>query len=647
MGDADPTRRTRTLRWALPAAALAAAGLAGALVAGAGSDDDRGAAGAPATSRSSTIALAADGDSLWLTSPDDDQVVQVDRTTLEPVQRLEVDGQPSELTLLGDRLLATGAQRTSLAVLDLASSPPAAASVELPCGGPRAVVTVPAGVAGTAVDLAAVSCPNDDVVALVDLARGATVGVVSVPGRPTGLARAGEQLHVTTATDGLVHTFPLPDLVAALPAPADADQPATLEVAATTTDAAWADGERSASTLGPVEAAGDGPVAAYQIVDNVRKLSSKQLEGDATYGSPLNGRARLEPALAGPCGARFADFGDDARLLSGPVALAADADQDLVWVVGQFSRSVSVVRCDGGGPAGRTPTLAAFDIGAGARGIAVDPDADTAYVDVGFDHAVAELQLPTETDEVEATTPIERTEPTRVARREVTDRYLSPLAQEGRRMFADATDTHLTPFGVVTCASCHPAAGDDGLAWRIETQEIARKLRRTPPVWQVDADEKPLHWDGQFTTSEDLITTTIRELLGGDALLVDPSAIAAFMAESLPPPARPVRTDAEEALVAQGLAAFDDAGCATCHLGERGTDGLAHDVLPPGDQPAAVLADVITPPLTGVRGRAPFGHDARAADLDALLDQHGDEDGEPIVLSAAERRSIAAYLATR
>ena len=215
-------------------------------------------------------------------------------------------------------------------------------------------------------------------------------------------------------------------------------------------------------------------------------------------------------------------------------------------------------------------------------------------------------------------------------------------------MFADATDTHLTPFGVVTCASCHPAAGDDGLAWRIETQEIPRKLRRTPAVWQVDATEKPLHWDGQFATSEDLILTTIRELLGGDALLVDPAAISAFMAESLAPPGRPVATT-EEPLVEAGRRAFtsDAAGCQTCHMGERGTDGLAHDVLPEAPDQASRLAEAITPPLTGVRGRAPYGHDARAATLEDLLAVHTDGEGTTIELTAEERRAIVAYLATR
>jgi DNA-binding beta-propeller fold protein YncE/mono/diheme cytochrome c family protein len=629
-----------------------------AVACGSSSGDDGG-VGSGGRSRSSTIALDASGSALWVTSPDDDQVVEVDPATLEVRRRLPVEGRPQELVVDGEVLLVTGAQRTSLAVVATGSGgdggggggggAAASAAIDLPCGGSRSVVTV--GGEGTdGRHLALVTCPTDDLVAVVDLDEGATVAQLPLAGRPTGIVRAGDELTVTTRADGLLHRFAVGELLAALdaaPAPeADAALP-ILELEGVV-DEAWADGERSASLLGAVDAGPRGPVGAYQVVDHVRKLSSAQIEGDPTYGTPLNGRARLEAALAGDCGARFTDVAEPAEMLSGPVAVAADPGSDLVWVVGQFSRSVSVVRCDGSGPAARSTTVASFEVGDGPRGIVLAEDGRTAYVDVGFDHAVARLALPSGIDGSTEEAAAERTAPELVERRSA-DGYLSPLAEVGRSMFHDGTDEHLTPFGVVTCASCHPDAGEDGLEWRIETADIERKLRRTPPVWQLDDAEKLLHWNGEFDSTDDLVLTTIQELLGGDGLLIDTAAIEAYLREAEAPPPAPAWTVADRELVARGEAIFEagDPSCASCHVGDLGSDGALHDVLPRSEEVAAQLDAVVTPPLRGVRGRAPYGHDGRAESLLDLLAEHGDGEGGSFDLDDDERAALLAYLRSR
>ncbi|MCB0963822.1 MAG: c-type cytochrome [Acidimicrobiales bacterium] len=620
-------------RWALPGAAVALAVGAGLAVAACGA----GGTDRTEVSRSSTIALDGSGDVVWLTSPDDDAVVAVGADDLEVRRRVAVADRPRELTVDGDRLLATTELGTALAVIDLGADEPSATEVALPCGGSRSVAVVD-------IDLAVVTCPTDDRVAVVDLAAGEHRGWIPVGHRPSGAVVADGTVVVATAGDGRLVRFSADDVVAASRAGGDGALAIDVEEAAT----AWADGERSASTLAPLDVLDGEPVGAYQIVDNVRQLSSRQIAGDATYGTPLNGRARLEPAVLGPCGARFAAFDEPARLLSGPVALAASPVDDLVWVVGQYSHSVSVVRCDEGGPASRSTTVASFPVGAGARGIALAADGRTAWVDVGFDHEVARLELPDGVAEVAPTDEIERTEPAAVGRRDTEDGYLSALAQQGRRMFADATDPHLTPFGVVTCASCHPDAGDDGLSWRIETADIDAKLRRTPPVWDLEAEAKPLHWDGAFASADELTLDTIRELLGGDGLLVDTAAISAYLAEAPAPPPRPVQGDeAERAAAGEALFASPELGCVTCHVGDRGTDGATHDVLDRVPSRPAQLDAAATPTLTATRGRAPYGHDGRAPTLAELLAQHRDADGEPFSLDDDELAAIAAYLATR
>jgi mono/diheme cytochrome c family protein/DNA-binding beta-propeller fold protein YncE len=629
---------------------LVAVGATWLAACGAGSDaaSEGGGAG---TSRSSTIALDATGGSLWLTSPDDDRIVAVDPTSLEVRREVEVEGQPQELAWSGDLLVVTGAQRTSLAVVPTGGAGDGGAgavgAIEVPCGGTRGVVTVPRPM-GDGRALALATCPTDDLVAVVDLDAGRSLAALAVAGRPTGIVRDGGRLTVTTLGDGRLLTWDLARLVDELPRPsADGETVPVLDLEPDATAEAWADGERSASLLAAVDAGPRGPVGAYQVVDHVRKLSSAQLRGDPTYGTPLNGRARLEAAVAGECGARFSDVGDPAQHLSGPVALAADPGSDLVWVVGQFSRSVSVVRCDGGGPGSRTPTVASFAVGDGPRGIALAADGRAAFVDVGFDHEVARLELPDGLDDDDAPLATERLDPAAVGRRSV-DGALSPLAQAGRSMFHDGTDEHLTPFGVVTCASCHPGAGDDGLSWRIETAQIDRKLRRTPALWQLDDEAKLLHWNGEFTSTDDLVLSTIQELLGGDALLIDTAAIEAYLAEVPPPPA-PTLALTERSAVAEGRELFESEalGCADCHAGELGTDGNLHDVLAPSSEQAAQLDAAVTPPLAGVRGRAPFGHDGRAPTLADLLAQHEDGDGERLPLDDEQIDALVAYLRSR
>ena len=592
-------------------------------------------------SRSSTVAFGADGKTLWVTSPDDDSVVEVGRTSLQLQRRLHVAGQPDELTRLGSRLVVTRAQAPAVTVIDLAAPTPAAASVALPCGWGRSVVAVPAGAGRLAHDTAFVTCPTDDRVAVVDLTTGTTVAELEVGGRPTGIVSDGRSLTVSSAVGGTMHTWSLADLARALgPHPAAvAGVPRRLDVAPVS-HRVWTDGDRSASSLGSLDVGGAGTVGVYQVVDNLRTVSAADLaDGEGGYGKPLHGRARIEPALAGRCGARFASFTDSGRALSGPVAVAASPRGDLVWVVGQFSHSVSVVRCRKGAPAGTSTMVAAFPW-VPVRGGSRWPTAGARRTSTSGSTTPSTAWSSPPSSRPTAAARWRRPRPRRSRRRAATDLHLSPVAEAGRRMFTDATDPHLTPDGVVTCASCHPAGGgDDGLVWRIQTASIPRKLRRTPDVWALDRTHKPLHWDGSLHSPSALVSQTVQELLGGDGLLVDPTPIVEYLHELPPPPGAPSPTAARTA-VARGSALFHSAaiGCASCHTGATGTDGKRHDVLSPSVSPDARLAAVVTPTLLGVRGRGPYFHDGRAATLFDVLARSADRHGRTSTLTPRQTR---------
>jgi cytochrome c peroxidase len=159
----------------------------------------------------------------------------------------------------------------------------------------------------------------------------------------------------------------------------------------------------------------------------------------------------------------------------------------------------------------------------------------------------------------------------------------------------------------------------------------------------------PAHWDAEFDSAESLELSTIRELMDGLALLVDTTAMAAFLTEGRPPVPRTALGGQEgEARVAAGRALFasDEIGCAGCHAGAYLTDGLVHDVPPRAADVDAQLVMATTPPLRGVRARAPYLHDGRAATLLDVMVTHNPDDthGRTSHLTREQLDLLIAYL---
>jgi cytochrome c peroxidase len=211
---------------------------------------------------------------------------------------------------------------------------------------------------------------------------------------------------------------------------------------------------------------------------------------------------------------------------------------------------------------------------------------------------------------------------------------LSAAARAGRRAFVDSRNGHLTPFGVVSCATCHPGGGDDGLTWFLHAEGVTPRLRRTqhlgaspvalvgPPAGVTAPLPAGLHWDGEFSSVYDLLHSTVPNLMGGDALLLDPAEFAAFFAEAAQLPVPPTPTD--PAQVAAGRAVFEAEGCVDCHKGPALTDQQLHAPLAPMTTTAGDTLQVArTPSLRGVFLRQPLFHDGRAASLQALRSASG------------------------
>src|SRR5262249_38090315 len=127
-------------------------------------------------------------------------------------------------------------------------------------------------------------------------------------------------------------------------------------------------------------------------------------------------------------------------------------------------------------------------------------------------------------------------------------------------------------------------------------------------------------------------------------------ALVSFLREGLKaPPLEPRELTAEER---RGKELFAGAAqCATCHapatgFTDRSVVALAH-VAPPApfadDDPKARFK---TPSLLFAGRSAPYFHDGRAATLLELVEDNHDRMGLTSVLSAEDKKALAAYVAT-
>jgi hypothetical protein len=214
----------------------------------------------------------------------------------------------------------------------------------------------------------------------------------------------------------------------------------------------------------------------------------------------------------------------------------------------------------------------------------------------------------------------------------------SPLpleVREGRRWFHDATGRRITTPGAgMSCSACHVEGRSDGVTWQFEDFP-----RQTPSLVGGLSDTAPFTWTGDVDTVVDEAMATSSVRMGGDGMSnTHAGQVSAFL-EQLPPVGRPER---DAALVALGEALFFDArvACATCHLGDKGTDGEVHEVFGFGYATA-------TPALAGVGATAPYLHDGSAETLyDVLVRARDGSMGDTSGLDEHELKALVAYLET-
>jgi len=578
-----------------------------------------GVSGAPGAVGSSIAVLS--GGHVAVVNPDQGSVSFLDPDSLAVLGTTAVGGEPHtllEVMISGhEALLVANYRAGEVVVLDEATM--AVSQRVSVCNGPYGLAAAPDGT------WVGVSCEWDGTVQKLDLASLQAAPLATGLHRPRALAVVGGDTYVADYIGGLLHDIGAggTDSTTSLVPTTAPYRPAITAMAA-----------NLASAITPAF----GSLFVSHVLENNTGETTGEAEA-SDYGSVTNTNPKINPAITTIGSASpvlYAQYDGGSRVYSGPIALASFGSRYLL-VAHISTANVAVIDTTGTTPDARA--VGTFQVGFGPAGIAVDAARKLAFVDNALDQSVSRLDL-----DATFTAPAQSFAVSATLVRDLPSPY-SAEAQAGRRLFFDATNPHVTPSGVVACASCHPGGGDDGLVWFIDTPNIPLKRRRTPHLGNAKSQTAPFHWNGQFATMSDLVENTMTNLMAGDGLLVDVTTVQPFIDEIVQ---APVLAVTDSASVARGETLFNSTtlACATCHLGSYLTDDLMHAVLSPMSlESDDVFTTANTPGLHGMFLMAPYFHDGRAATLNDVLTQpYASEMDHTTGLSQGDLTDLIAYL---
>ncbi len=194
------------------------------------------------------------------------------------------------------------------------------------------------------------------------------------------------------------------------------------------------------------------------------------------------------------------------------------------------------------------------------------------------------------------------------------------------------TAFHRTPDGPtlsISCASCHPEGRDDGRVWSF----VPSGPRRTQSLLGDVTATSPFHWDGDMPDLGSLLSEVFTHRMGNRELTSpEKRAFEAWLStlEDLP-------ADDASSTTEKGRKAFESAGCAACHDGERLTNLTSADV--------GTGAKFQVPSLIGLRYRAPYLHDGCASTIEERFGPcGGDAHGTFDELPSEDRAALIDYL---
>jgi YVTN family beta-propeller protein len=392
-----------------------------------------------------SIAVIQGGATLAVVNPDQGSVSFLDPDSLADTKDVPVGGEPRALLELSDgRLLVTIHRGGQVVVVDEATL--AVTQRISVCTGPYGLAASPDG------SFVAVACEWDETVQKVDTATFAVSPIASGLHRPRAVAVVGDSVFVADSIGGFVHQFPAGGgevTVSLVPSSAPYRPALTLMTANLT------------AALVPAF----GSLFAAHALENNTGNSTLEPIAD-NYGDVTNTAPQINPSVTDLTQAGrpalYAEFNGGSRVYSGPVAVAPFGSHYLL-VAHVSTANVAVLDTTATSPNARA--VGTFAVGAGPSGIAVDAAHSRAFVDNFLDQSVSSISLNQSwavgARMLPASATLVRSSPS----------PYSADALAGRRLLFDATNPHVTPSGVVACASCHPGGDDDGLVWFIHTPE--------------------------------------------------------------------------------------------------------------------------------------------------------------------------------
>ncbi len=216
---------------------------------------------------------------------------------------------------------------------------------------------------------------------------------------------------------------------------------------------------------------------------------------------------------------------------------------------------------------------------------------------------------------------------------------LTPDLARGRHLFFTANNPALSTGGL-SCGGCHPDGRDDGLVWF-----LANGPRQTPTL--AGRLVAPFNWTGTHRTIEGNVAQTVTRLGGTGIAISDVDALAAYVQRVITAPAaEPPVTHPHADMVSHGRELFQvAANCASCHDPNRNfTDGQPHEMGGLRADERERMFD--TPSLRYVRSTAPYFHDGRYNSLHEVLVDGTTHMGAIGTLASADVDALEAYLLT-
>ncbi|MHB8417524.1 MAG: c-type cytochrome [Myxococcales bacterium] len=629
---------------------------------------------------SRSLALSADGASLWVVNPESDSISQIDLASRTLKAEVPLSANPPGVDAAGD--YAPAVRPRAIALVDslhLAYVAGQAANeilvVDTAAG--RLLRTIPVGAEPTAVvaseDGTAVYAVDHQAAAVekIDTATDTVIATVSVGGQPWGAAlrAGGDALYVTQflqdAGVAVVDTAPLalagflplanqpPDPTGNPQYPNGQVRAAYAVVPRPGVDELWVPHELSASQTPQPALTFDSAVfpAISRIEGGGTALASTgTVDNRLLYQPPMSVLGLRGTFNDSVCGPRDVAFTPD-----GAFALVAMAQSEDVMVFDANSGDeVGLVR----------PTPSAL-----LEGITVDAAGTHAYVAGRSSHNVTVLDIARANGGIAVS-------PGGDAIECLAADPMPTQLRKGMRLFYSANSAQfpITRSFWLACASCHPEGQTDAVTW-----QLSQGPRDTPSL-----AGGPVHTG--FLMRQALLTDVVQldglvqALQGGSydrndpAELPDLEALAAFVNHAIPFPNGPPPSPGASPSNGQALFAQH---CASCHAGPYFTDSgqgnptldlagpiVLHDVgacvvggaFP--DQPALDAAgklhaacELDTPTLRGIFATPPYLHDGSAPTLDDAVAQQLEylgAHGDPAAggLGAADRADLVAFLET-